>query len=139
MPKTVGLSSLQNTSIIDVSTSHAVTRLYSLEILTWPLEYVLLLNVFNIKCNERSRILQLQVKPPLPPLLYWCITSVRISAMFENARDPRTARWNRMHERTFQFKMCYTSQKHTLGMVWNELTNTYRGSVFMARPLIHHR
>jgi len=38
---------------------------------------------------------QYQVKHPV---LYKCITSVRISALFEKFPDPRVARWNRMHE-----------------------------------------
>ena len=47
--------------------------------------------------HSLSRVLQEQVKRPV---LYKCITSGRISAMLENIRDPREARWNRMHERT---------------------------------------
>ena len=68
-----------------------------------------------------------------------CLTSVRISAMFENIRDPPAARWNRIHELTSKLKMCRTTIFHsnTLGMVWYKLTNRYRGSVFMARIFIH--
>ena len=59
-----------------------------------------------------------------------------MSAMFETGRDPRAARWNRMHEWASQLKMCPSTicNNHTLGMVWYKLTNKYRGLVFMVRP-----
>ena len=33
-------------------------------------------------------------------MLYKCITSVRISVMFENVRDPRVARWIKCYRNT---------------------------------------
>ena len=70
-------------------------------------------------------------------MLYNCITSVRISALFEN-RDPRAARSNKMHEWTSQLKHCRTTIFHNhTGMVWYKLTNRYRGSVFLAHPVVH--
>jgi len=60
--------------------------------------------------------------------------------MFENVRDPRAARWNRMHEKPSQLKMCHTTifNNHTLEIVWYKSTNRYRGSAFsLARPFIH--
>jgi len=39
--------------------------------------------------------------------------------MFENIRDPHAARWNRLHEYTYQVKFCHNTIFHnyTLGMV----------------------